>query len=233
MAADEPPTKLPLRRPPVRNPSCCRRGALPTTSLVDSAAVFRRASRLCRRSPPPHHVPPWRTPPPPHVDRKPPRFGSTPFSRSGWHGDHCPFHGANLLDRIAVGRARSQAAFARPKATRSSQAEGYGSPGFADAPLSDQDEDNHDKGVWRRPLPRPDVAAVGRTASDAADLEDQTRAGQTPSLAPRQPGPPKLGDTSARVFRMLLSPTRTRTTATRDYGDDHCRGRGGRGKNGL
>ena len=162
-AADETPTKLPLRRPPVRNPSCCRRGALPTTSLVDSAAVFRRASRLCRRSPP-------RT--------------------------MCLLGGL-LLRLMLTGNHR----------------------------VSDP----------------PPLAAVGGTAT-AVRSTAQTfwtaslsavRAPRPPLLAPRQPGPPKLRDTAARALRMLLSQTRTRTTATRACGDDHCRGRGGRGKNDL
>ena len=58
-----------------------------------------------------------------------------------WRGAHCAFYDADFLERVAVCRARSQAALTRHEATRSSQAGGCISPGFQDVvpPLSDDD----------------------------------------------------------------------------------------------
>ena len=52
MAAADPLRKLPRRRPPGLGPQRRRRGTRPMTSSVDSAAVRRHASRLCRRRSP-------------------------------------------------------------------------------------------------------------------------------------------------------------------------------------
>ena len=66
-----------------------------------------------------------------------------------WRSTHCAFCDADFLERVAVCRARSQAALARHKATRSSQAGGCTSPGFEDVipPLSDKDKDDRDTAV--------------------------------------------------------------------------------------
>jgi hypothetical protein len=74
-----------------------------------------------------------------------------------WRGAHCAFYEADILERVAVCRARSQSALARHKATRSSQHRGCTSLGFEDvvSPLSNEDEDDRDTAVGDDDDPPP------------------------------------------------------------------------------